>query len=390
MANFQFIDLFAGIGGFRIAMESFGGECIFSSEIEKKAIEVYKNNHQDEVYGDITKQEVKDKITSFDVLCGGFPCQPFSVAGHKKGFEDTRGTLFFDICEIINKHNPKLLILENVSNLVTHDKGNTYKTITKHLDELGYYIPNEPLILSPENFGIPMIRKRIFFPAVRKDLAKNNPDMILNIKNYLNLKDEIDSIDNYIDLTLKNDLTEYELKILNMWNKFYQGIDMKIIGFPVIVEDFKYQGDFSHLSEWKQKYIQKNINLYQRNKKFIDEWLEEYDNLEWIPNKAHKKFEWHAGDKYSSIFECLIQFRQSGIRAKKPDKFSTLVAINQQQIIGKLKRKLTPDEAKGLLCYPESFKLHPDDNIALKHLGNSVNIKVVKEIFNVLQNFLKN
>ena len=181
--RFKFIDLFSGIGGFRIAMESFGGECVFSSEIDKNAILVYEKNFKEKPFGDITDPKTKDKIPSFDVLCAGFPCQPFSKGGHQKGFEDTRGTLFFDICEIVQKHNPKILLLENVANLVTHDKGNTYKVILKHLDELGYFFPNEPLILSPDEFGIPILRKRIFIPAIRKDI--HNSNKVLNIKNYL-------------------------------------------------------------------------------------------------------------------------------------------------------------------------------------------------------------
>jgi DNA (cytosine-5)-methyltransferase 1 len=383
--RFKFIDLFSGIGGFRIAMESFGGECVFSSEIDKNAILVYEKNFKEKPFGDITDPKTKDKIPSFDVLCAGFPCQPFSKGGHQKGFEDTRGTLFFDICEIVQKHNPKILLLENVANLVTHDKGNTYKVILKHLDELGYFFPNEPLILSPDEFGIPILRKRIFIPAIRKDI--HNSNKVLNIKNYLSFKNNLKSIDKFLDLENRDKLSEYELKVLKIWNEFYQGIDLKVIGFPVIIEYFKFQDDISKFPKWKQNHIIKNQQLYQRNKNFIDKWLKKHNYLNEL-NPTHKKFEWQAGNFHNSLFEALIQFRPSGIRVKKSDKFSTFVAMNHQQIIGKLKRKIESNEAKKLLSFPDNFILHDNENIAFKHLGNSVSVLVVKEIFKFLKGFL--
>ncbi|MFM1538231.1 DNA cytosine methyltransferase, partial [Helcococcus bovis] len=159
MSNFKFIDLFAGIGGFRLALESLGGECVFSCEIDSHAKKMYESNFNDTPFSDITELNGED-IPDFDVLCAGFPCQSFSVAGFQKGFEDsTRGTLFFDICRILKIKKPKAFILENVKNLSTHDKGNTLFVMLKSLAELGYATSYK--VLNAKDFGVPQNRERI-------------------------------------------------------------------------------------------------------------------------------------------------------------------------------------------------------------------------------------
>lgn len=162
---FTFIDLFAGIGGFRLAMQSVGGQCVFSSEWDKNAQKTYFHNFGEIPHGDITDPRTKESIPSgFDVLCGGFPCQAFSVAGYRKGFDDTRGTLFFDIAEIAKTHKPKVLLLENVKNLTTHDKGKTFATIYRVLTELGYVVYHK--VLNAMHYAnIPQNRERIFIVA---------------------------------------------------------------------------------------------------------------------------------------------------------------------------------------------------------------------------------
>jgi len=386
--TFKFIDLFAGIGGFRLAMQNLGGKCVFTSEWDKEAQKTYRANFGEVPFGDITKERVKNYIPNdFDVLCAGFPCQPFSKGGYRNGFEDTRGTLFFDICEIVSKHKPKFLFLENVANLVSHDKGNTYQVILDSLDKLGYYFPIKPLVISPDKFGVPILRPRVYIPCVRKDIAKNNEDFIRNFHIHIEQKyvKDLNLIDDILDLNLKNKLSDYENRILKMWDDFYKGIDLKIIGFPIWSDYFKYDGNISEFPVWKAKFIEKNIILYKRNKKFIDSWLKKYQNLEWCVN-THKKMEWQAGDKYGSIYDCLIQFRPSGIRIKKPDRFSTLVAMNHQQIIGKLNRKITIEESKLLQSFPKNYLLSNSNSIAMKQLGNSVNVKVIESLFTELKN----
>jgi len=160
-AKFKFIDLFAGIGGFRLAFQSLGGKCVFSSEWDKSAKQTYEANYGEYPYGDITQISEKD-IPDHDVLCAGFPCQAFSIAGKRGGFEDTRGTLFFDVARIIKEKQPKAFFLENVKGLISHRSGATLATILETLrNDLGYYVP-DPKVLNAKDYGVPQNRERIF------------------------------------------------------------------------------------------------------------------------------------------------------------------------------------------------------------------------------------
>jgi len=157
--KFKTIDLFAGIGGIRLGFEAYGGESVFSSEWDTSAQKTYQANFEEIPYGDITKIE-PEEIPKFDILLAGFPCQPFSQAGFKKGFADTRGTLFFNVARIINYHRPKVVFLENVKRLRTHDGGNTFEVIKGTLEEMGYEVHSE--VLNAKNFGVPQNRERIY------------------------------------------------------------------------------------------------------------------------------------------------------------------------------------------------------------------------------------
>ena len=169
--RFTFIDLFAGIGGFRIAMQNLGGKCVYSSEFDAKAQESYLANYGEMPFGDITKPATKQYIPKkFDVLCAGFPCQAFSLAGKRLGFNDeTRGTLFFEVEDILRKHQPKAIFLENVKGLAIHDKGRTLKTILEHLDDAGYDVV-PPQIVNAMDFGVPQHRERIYIIGFKKSL----------------------------------------------------------------------------------------------------------------------------------------------------------------------------------------------------------------------------
>ncbi|MGI6244072.1 MAG: DNA cytosine methyltransferase [Prevotella sp.] len=172
--KFTFIDLFAGIGGFRIAMQSLGGKCVYSSEFDPQAQRTYLANYGEMPFGDITKDSTKSFIPEkFDVLCAGFPCQAFSLAGKRLGFKDeTRGTLFFDVEDILRHHQPRAFFLENVKGLAIHDKGRTLKTILEHLDDAGYNVV-PPQVLNAMDFGVPQHRERIYIVGFRKDLGIN-------------------------------------------------------------------------------------------------------------------------------------------------------------------------------------------------------------------------
>ncbi len=189
----KFIDLFAGIGGFRYALESFGCKCVFSSEWDKYCQESYNLNFGEIPYGDITKIDEKD-IPSFDILCAGFPCQPFSISGKQKGFEDTRGTLFFDIVRIVSYHKPKIIFLENVKNLKAHNGGATFKVISKTLDSLNYNIYYK--VLNAKDFNLPQNRERITIVCIRKDIDNGMFKFPKSSKNFVTISDikEDDSV----------------------------------------------------------------------------------------------------------------------------------------------------------------------------------------------------
>jgi DNA (cytosine-5)-methyltransferase 1 len=167
----NFIDLFCGIGGFRLALEKFGIESVFSSDIDPYVREVYKQNFGEEPSGDITKIAAR-KIPKHDILCAGFPCQSFSISGKQGGVLDPRGRLFYDILRIAKYHQPYILILENVKNILSVNKGSVIKIIEHELDKIGYDLYKH--ILNASNFGIPQSRERVYFVALRKDMKNSD------------------------------------------------------------------------------------------------------------------------------------------------------------------------------------------------------------------------
>ena len=187
LKNISYIDLFAGIGGFRLALDSFGASCVFTSEWDKHSQDVYIKNFGDEPDGDITKIKEKD-IPKHDMLFAGFPCQSFSISGKQKGFDDSRGTLFFDIARIAKYHKPKFMILENVKNILTIDNGKTLKTIRKVLEEdLNYSVIVK--LLKGNDFGVPQQRERVFFICFHKSLKVKNFELSKPDLNYLSVRD---------------------------------------------------------------------------------------------------------------------------------------------------------------------------------------------------------
>jgi len=172
MSNFKFIDLFAGIGGIRLGFESQGGRCVFSSEWDKHAQDTYEANFKERPTGDITEIEPND-IPDHDILLGGFPCQAFSICGEQKGFSDTRGTLFFNIEQILKVKKPYAFMLENVKNLKSHDKGRTFKTILEHLENLGYFV--HYTVLNSLDFGVPQKRERMIIVGFKDNISFTFP-----------------------------------------------------------------------------------------------------------------------------------------------------------------------------------------------------------------------
>ena len=360
-------------------MENLGGECVFASEIDDRCVEVYKNNYNIDSKHDITKTDEKD-IPTHDVLCGGFPCQAFSKAGKQMGINDARGTLFFDIARILKYHHTKYIILENVKNLVSHDNGNTWKTIKRILIDIGYKLTPEPLILSPHQFGVPQVRERVFILGVYDPEHCNEP-LEISLPNLLQKEDN--SIYSILDKDKQNELSEYELNLLEIWNEFHEIVKKESLGFPIWTSFFGKKPN-ANMPKWKQDYIIKNNKLYEKYKSEIDLWLEKHNQLKDL-TPTHRKFEWQAGKNVTSIYDAVIQFRPSGVRVKKPDVFPALVAIVQIPIIGKYKRRLSPRECARLQSFPEQFIYDKNDHFAFKQFGNSANVKIIqtlgKELF---------
>ncbi len=170
LRGYKFIDLFAGMGGFRIALESLGAECVYSSEWDIPAQKVYEENFGETPDGDITKVD-ESSIPCHDILCAGFPCQSFSISGKQRGFEDSRGTLFFDVARIVKAKKPKIVFMENVKNFATHDNGRTLQAVKNTMEDLGYDFYQK--VLNSVDYGIPQKRERIYMVCFRKDLGIN-------------------------------------------------------------------------------------------------------------------------------------------------------------------------------------------------------------------------
>lgn len=223
--DFKFIDLFAGIGGFRLALQNLKGKCIFTSEWDKYSKQTYQANFGEVPFGDITKDSTKNYIPDgFDVLCAGFPCQAFSIAGKRGGFEDTRGTLFFDVAKIIKKKKPKAIFLENVKGLRSHDKGKTLATILNVLrEDLGYFVP-EPEVMNAKEFGVPQNRERIFIVGFRKDLNITEFEYPKAIKKKSTLQDILEtetvSVKYYLSETYVNTLRNHKARHASKGNGF--------------------------------------------------------------------------------------------------------------------------------------------------------------------------
>jgi len=374
MSSFRFIDLFAGVGGFHIAMSRLGGHCVFASEIDPSAAETYRNNFGIDPLCDIREVD-ESSIPQHDVLCAGFPCQAFSKAGKQQGFDDTRGTLFFEIKRILKYHQPKYIVLENVRNLASHDGGRTWKVISENLRELGYIITEKPLIVSPHQVGVPQLRERVFILGVHSSATKVRslhfeipPSHRNQTVGEIVLNGEADS---------SFAISDYEEYVLTAWDEFIRGVGRLNLGFPIWANEFGKSYDLSRLPRWKAGFVVKNRTLYSQNKPFIDKWLKKHNYLsEFVP--THTKFEWQAGEHIDTVWKGIIQFRPSGIRVKRPTEFPALVAMVHIPIVGWKKRRLTPREVANLQSFPENYILNSNAQQAYKQFGNAVNVKVVE------------
>ena len=318
MTKYKFIDLCCGIGGFRIPFEKNGFKCVFSSDIDKSCREVYEKNFKEKTFGDLTKID-PETIPDFDVLIAGFPCQPFSISGHHKGFEDTRGTLFFDICRIIDKKNPKVVVLENVKHFIHHDKKRTLRTVIKTLEKLNYNVTFQ--VLNATDFGLPQNRERIFIIGSKKGFFNFS---LLKRKKAKNLESFLDSEEQHQYLK-KNEYTLLEKKFIKR-----QESGLIFVGY-------------------------RNKNIFKNGIR---------------PNTLHLNRVHRQPNRIYST---------KGYHPTLPSQESAGRFFIFDEDIKKV-RKLSINECYKIMGFPKNFIKHKKNGTQYKQLGNSVAINVVEAI----------
>jgi len=438
-SRFTFSDLFAGIGGFHAALHAAGGDWVFASEIDPHAARVYDYNwlrplreagvlpprdaERFAVSGDIVHlTEPVVRVPHSDVLAAGFPCQPFSKSGKQLGIEETRGTLFWNIAQILKDEQarPSVVILENVRNLVgPRHRETTFKTIVRSLRQLGYRTASEPAVFSPHLLpphlgGRPQVRERVFILAhyVGRTPASDENDFdepIVTSKTRIGDWTKSDwDLAAHLPLEpaadCKYDLESSERKWIETWDELLTEVAAglqpgeRLPGFPIWVDDFRTVAQAEDLIEaaglhgeplprWKSDFLLKNAAFYERHKRVLDRYRLEMDAFP----PSRRKFEWQAGP-HVPLDETILHFRPSGIRCKRPNYAPALVAMTQTTILG-TRRRLTPRETARLQGLPDWFEFIQSDDDAwsdvvpqqdgpsYKQMGNGVNVGVAFFVF---------
>lgn len=428
MQAFRFVDLFAGLGGFHLALARLGGQCVFAAEWKEHLRELYETNFGLNPKGDITKVQPKE-VPDHDVLTAGFPCQPFSKAGEQLGFECTeQGNLFFNVAAILKKKKPTYFVLENVPNLLKHDEGRTWEEIQKILGKgkggLGYDIRAERL--SPHHFGIPQIRERVYivgslltldgFEWPKTSDAETNIDTVLD-DNPADAKQLSAQVKQCLEIWndfLKACPPEVELPSFPLWSmewgatypfeattpyalkkffgmdglKGFKGSHGIKVGYLKSLEE-RWNALPSHarsedmtFPKWKQDFIRQNRQFYEDNKEWIAPWL---PKILKFPSSL-QKFEWNIKGGKRNIWDYVIQFRASGVRVKRRTTAPSLIAMTDTQvpIIGWQKRYMTPRECARLQSLDGLKALPKTANRAFAALGNAVNSNVVEMVARAL------
>lgn len=425
---FRFVDLFAGLGGFHVALAHVGGQCVFAAEWKEHLRMLYETNHGLKPEGDITQIHPKD-VPDHDVLAAGFPCQPFSKAGEQLGFECTeQGSLFFNVAAILKTKKPKYFILENVPNLLKHDQGRTWEEIQKILgpgkEGLGYNIRADRL--SPHHFGIPQIRERVYIVGSVASLDEfvwpQPTDAVTNIDSVLDdkpadakqLSAQVSECLEVWDEFLKACPPEIELPSFPLWSMEWGAtypfenttpFALKKVWGMAGLKGFKGSHGFkvgtvkslegrwkalpSHartedmtFPKWKQDFIRQNRQFYEDNKEWIDPWL---PKILKFPSSL-QKFEWNIKGGERNVWDYVIQFRASGVRVKRRTTAPSLIAMTDTQvpIIGWQKRYMTPRECAKLQSLDSLKELPKSATRAFAALGNAVNSKVVEMVARAL------
>lgn len=417
--HFRFADLFAGLGGFHLALVRLGGQCVFAAEIQPHLQVLYESNFNFKPVGDIRDINPKD-VPDHDMLTAGFPCQPFSKAGEQLGFECTKqGFLFFDVAAILEKKKPSYFILENVPNLLKHNSGQTWDKIQNVLRELGYDIKAERL--SPHQFGIPQIRERVYivgsryglekflwpkiqrtetsietvledFPADARKLSKQVIDCLVVWDDFLHRSPKTVEIPSFPLWSMEWGATypfERETPFAVIQLKGNRGLSNYHGSHGVPLGELKPHERFaalpsharvgeSEFPKWKKDFIRQNRMYYEKNEKWINPWLG--DVLK-FPSSL-QKLEWNVKGGERDIWQYVLQFRASGVRVKRRATAPSLIAMTDTQvpIIAWQRRYMTPYECARLQSLGDLPNLPDSPTMAFRALGNSVNTNVVEMV----------
>ncbi|QTE30031.1 DNA (cytosine-5-)-methyltransferase [Pengzhenrongella sicca] len=417
-APFRYADLFAGIGGFAAALNGFGGEHAYSVEIDSPAARVYALNWGHDPLGDIT-QDATDTVMNVgqhDILAGGFPCQPFSKSGAQKGMDEIRGTLFFNIMEAIQARRPTVVVLENVRNLVGPRHTHEWAVIIERLRAEGYQVSETPAIFSPHQIdpsfgGSPQVRDRVLITATRVpdghvadpivDPVTLLPEVRMHREWDLAEDLPLEDAQDVPGTALSND----EITWVEHWDKWVQVMlalraadadaagepARRLPGFPIWANVWvispKERNDLMHpggvrVPAWKAVFLEKNWYLYDRLRQADPRWLATWLAKTRTFPESRQKLEWQAQDE-TSMWNCVISLRPSGLRVKRMTHLPALVAITQTPILGPRRRRLSPREAARLQGMPDEYDFGAQrDALTYKQLGNGVNVGVV---WNVLK-----
>lgn len=413
----RFIDLFAGLGGFHLALKALGHECVFASEIDAELCDLYETNFGLRPNGNLRTIH-EDDVPQHDILCAGFPCQPFSKAGEQLGTKCRLwGDLFSKhVLRLLRRHSPTYLIMENVANLERHNGGRTWRKMRRQLEECGYNIDTR--ILSPHFFGVPQIRERLFIVGSRVGLGHfswpEKDNVVPNVDSVLD-----------VDPPDAKALPNQVIRCLEVWQDFLdrspKGVELP--SFPIWTMEFgatypftkydslhnirlstlrNYKGIFGQslhcyhrkdllariptyaraeenaFPRWKQLFIRQNREFYQRNKSWIKPWL---PTIRSFPSSL-QKFEWNCKGEVRDLWKYVIQFRASGVRVKRPTTAPSLVAMTTTQvpIIAWERRYMTPLECSRLQSMEGLPHLPPAETSVCKALGNAVNVEVVRRL----------
>jgi DNA (cytosine-5)-methyltransferase 1 len=395
--GFTFVDLFSGIGGFHAALSALGGECVYAVENDKEAAAVYDSNWKPpkSSFGDIINDtEGRMRVPKHDVLAAGFPCQPFSKSGFQRGMDEARGTLFWNICEILRVRRPSVVMLENVRNIAGPRHAHEWRVIIRSLRDLGYRVSSRPVVFSPhlvppERGGRPQVRERVFILGTYVGKKAAQADVAPSVEHRSvdgwspqewSLHDHLPvQSDDELPRRLGLNLSTAETTWVEAWNDFVVTLRRagvkKLPGFPVWEYAWVLNEDLvidPETPAWKANFLRKNAAFYTEHEALLESWLERWNYLEDFP-ASRRKFEWQAQGA-ASLDETIMHLRPSGLRAKRATYVPALVAITQTSILGDLRRRLSPREAARLQSLPEWFDFGDQPDAATyKQVGNGVN-----------------